>query len=571
MVTPIGRIRVNVNGARGAIGVDIEGTPSPGQVLTKAAGGNRKYIGSTPVTQIADAVKATDLAADTGAQRVGYLGRSQSEKNKDMPSIRDYSANGNGNDDSSAFAKANSELITAYGGGVVDLPSGIYGLSGSVNLGSRVGFRGPGSSESLIQCSGDGFIYPTGAGDHGQTVLQGFRMEGAGKGTGAALSIAMNTQINSNGIPDRIAGVRLRDLVISGFDVGIRGRNMWHAVLDGVRVLSVKRGIELIGQCVSTKIIGCEIVAEGAAWGDGSAGIFADSFSGYSDGIERRPEAVFVGSETLVFGFDTNIDLRRALSAAIVDCGIDYSQRYGIRVSTVDFKLAIRGNYIAVEHDKGASPREVVGVQIDAQGAANKTSMVVADNTIVGVETPNNASKGVRIDGTNRLGRISIDNNNMGPDGSTLGTALYHNTATRLSVTNNRLQGAEYSVRQENGGGHIYGKNDFVGPIVRTGDRKPDYFEASNGGTVSTGYRGRITLDAGATTQTYTPTQLGLPAAFEAGPNGLKLVPRIQQVEGGASRGMVRAYFNVQANLVVTVDNAFGVDSDDLFLEVTAQ
>lgn len=39
-----GGIQVTVTGARGPVGIDIVGVPTPGEFLVKAPGGDRKYL-----------------------------------------------------------------------------------------------------------------------------------------------------------------------------------------------------------------------------------------------------------------------------------------------------------------------------------------------------------------------------------------------------------------------------------------------------------------------------------------------------------------------------------------------
>lgn len=97
-----GRIRVNVTGARGALGIDLQGSPTPGQYLVKGAGGGRAFVPVTPPGQIADAVALTDLASGAGASLVGtsinsgQLSRSLYEKIYETVSVEDFGAIGDG-------------------------------------------------------------------------------------------------------------------------------------------------------------------------------------------------------------------------------------------------------------------------------------------------------------------------------------------------------------------------------------------------------------------------------------------------------------------------------------------
>lgn len=70
-LSPSGRIRINVTGARGGLGIDLQGVPTPGQFLTKVSGGNRRFAAVTPVSGPVNAVALTDLASNIGASLVG--------------------------------------------------------------------------------------------------------------------------------------------------------------------------------------------------------------------------------------------------------------------------------------------------------------------------------------------------------------------------------------------------------------------------------------------------------------------------------------------------------------------
>lgn len=69
-LSPSGRIRINVTGARGALGIDIQGTPQSGQYLVKAPGGGRTYTSASGTG--ADVGLREDLAGPNGASYIGY-------------------------------------------------------------------------------------------------------------------------------------------------------------------------------------------------------------------------------------------------------------------------------------------------------------------------------------------------------------------------------------------------------------------------------------------------------------------------------------------------------------------
>ena len=71
-ISPSGRIRINVTGARGALGIDLQGSPTPGQFLVSAPGGGRKF--QTASGTGSDAGLRGDLASSNGGQYIGIGG-----------------------------------------------------------------------------------------------------------------------------------------------------------------------------------------------------------------------------------------------------------------------------------------------------------------------------------------------------------------------------------------------------------------------------------------------------------------------------------------------------------------
>ena len=143
-LSPSGRIRINVTGARGALGIVTPSTPSAGQFLVKAAGGGaRNYIGLSPVGTPADAVPLTALAAPGGSALVGYKGRSLTEKLSDFVSVKDYGAKANDFtfDNSDAIEAALSDLAGGAYEGAQGLyfPGGVYRITRTIQIGVNNG------------------------------------------------------------------------------------------------------------------------------------------------------------------------------------------------------------------------------------------------------------------------------------------------------------------------------------------------------------------------------------------------------------------------------------------------
>lgn len=109
-INPIGRIRVNVTGARGAIGLDLIGSPQPGQFVVFNA--DRKVQGSAGTG--ADSGLRSDLAAKNGSALNGYIGsnpnalqRSVQAKLRETVSVIDFRFVADV-DDTAAFERASN-------------------------------------------------------------------------------------------------------------------------------------------------------------------------------------------------------------------------------------------------------------------------------------------------------------------------------------------------------------------------------------------------------------------------------------------------------------------------------
>jgi hypothetical protein len=151
-VSPIGRIRVNVFGGRGAIGIDLANDPVSGQYLVKSPGGARRFTTSVAPGG-ADATLRPDLANDdgSGASHVsvkqfgaGAVTQSMLDFARTSVNVRQYGAVGDNTvDDTAAFQAACDALPVT--GGTVEVPhGGWWRIDGVVNINKPIWFRGCG-------------------------------------------------------------------------------------------------------------------------------------------------------------------------------------------------------------------------------------------------------------------------------------------------------------------------------------------------------------------------------------------------------------------------------------------
>lgn len=162
--------RITVTGARGPLGIDVDGTPVPGQFLVKAPGGARKY--QTASGTGADSALRNDLAAtiSPGASRIGMKLAGTGAQPMDVSAIllqhRIHLAsyyNGtltSGVDITTALQNAiNAAALrrTFTGGvGIVYIPAGYYfQLSATITIPAFVIVEGAGKVETYLRRTGN--------------------------------------------------------------------------------------------------------------------------------------------------------------------------------------------------------------------------------------------------------------------------------------------------------------------------------------------------------------------------------------------------------------------------------
>lgn len=139
-----GRIRVNVTGARGALGIELQGTPTPGEFLVKSPGGGRSF--NTATGTGADAGLRADLAAASGSANIGYsvdsdsTERSSEEKLQENFSVNDKGAVGDNSTDNTAAINAAILELCKRGGGRLTFGSAnnAYYAAGTIVVPSNI-------------------------------------------------------------------------------------------------------------------------------------------------------------------------------------------------------------------------------------------------------------------------------------------------------------------------------------------------------------------------------------------------------------------------------------------------
>lgn len=152
------------------------------ELYTKDTNGNIRKFQNT-ATGTADGVHFTQ--AGTGA-----VTRTVDSKLKDVVSVKDFGAVGNGVTEDTAAIQSAIDAVNSGGGGVVYLPKGDY-LVGQINLKSNVSLFGEGKSSALkVKASGGDQTYGLVASNQSNITVSDLRVYGTGL-TAASLTTAV--------------------------------------------------------------------------------------------------------------------------------------------------------------------------------------------------------------------------------------------------------------------------------------------------------------------------------------------------------------------------------------------
>lgn len=536
-----GRIRVNVTGARGALGIDLQGTPTPGQYLVKGAGGGRSFTAVTPPGAIANAVKITDLANSTGANLVGYGGRSLNDKLKESVSVKDapFNAVGDGVNDDTAEIQAAIDFVESNGGGTVFLPRSTYKTTGPIYLRSKVSLVGDGPASILRPNVCHGIIIE--------------KSDEIAPRRVANLRIYGNGGENFSGIyadvsfPDRVQGMVFENLFIDFFGTVIRGKGFWHTSFKSIRANQCRRGVWIYNRAVKITIDDCSFIRGGAIVNtEDSVGLqIGDEASGL------RPEDVQV-TNSIIFGFDIGVRIRQALFGGIVNCDIDACASKVFEIITADGGFTIDDNWCDIIGSTG----NLYGIHALPLGYDPPPINISITNNRIRV--PNTSTAGAEA-----AGMLFEQNqsNYMVMGNSLTGDAPIAIRAE--GVTSGRVERCEFIANKASGQARFFNmagcsidKNTFDGGIILSGNVNMNY--GKNFGAHTTQIRCSISIPAGQTSATATYFSMNMPD-LPLGGYEISAVATERSTEAGRAVSVNPTRSQVTVT-VPTAGNASGVD-----------
>jgi hypothetical protein len=301
-----------------------------------------------------------------------------------------------GTTDMSTALDACSSVASAAGGGTILLQNR-YKRTTSWPMLAKVNIHGVGykSGVEFVNVDGMTFGFTT---SFGKLILDNFYILGVSGTTRRAIYQAGTTDA-----ADELYGVTLSRLLITAWNVPIKFRTVRELHILDCWAQDCNGFIELVGACLSVKILNNTAVY-GAGNGTGNnLGIYLDSYA-YAVGGTVAPEGV-IAKYNHVYGFDTDI---RATTALFVDLNENDLQalEYGIEYGTVQGILNINDNYIEI-----AGSAAVCGVIGHGVGSVLVSQINIMRNNFVATSTTTSVGCQVNDSGNQNQDNVTIEGN----------------------------------------------------------------------------------------------------------------------------------------------------------------
>lgn len=309
-----------------------------------------------------------------------------------------------GTTDMSTALDSCSAVAASAGGGTILLQNR-YKRTTSWSMLAKVNIQGVGykSGIEFSDCDGMTFGFTT---SFGKLILDNFYLLGVGGTTRRAIYQAGTTSAS-----DELYGVTLSRLLITAWNVPIKFRTVRELHILDCWAQDCNGFIELVGACLSVKILNNTAVYGSGNGSGNKLGIYLDSYA-YAVGGTVAPEGV-IAKYNHIYGFDTDI---RATTAIFVDLNENDLQalKYGIEFSTVQGMLNVNDNYIEI-----AGSAAVCGVIGHGVGSALVSQVNIMRNNFVATST------------TTSVGCQVNDSSNQNQDNVTIEGNLFNGFITR--------------------------------------------------------------------------------------------------------------------------------------------
>jgi len=406
------------------MGIKISNLPSATLPLTGSELVPVVQSGVTAKAQIFDL-----LAGSNGSASVGFLqsgtgatSRTVQAKERDIVSVKDFGATGDGTTDDTAAIQA---AITATPiGAVLLFPKATYKISGVSVTGKAITLFGYGAT---INCTGGtGAIQKT---DHGnKLIVKGISFTGSG--SGIYHSVAPSTTVYDELLIEDCAF----DMASGAYSIYSIGSREPVFIKNTFNNTNNANGI-YFSQSVSPFVNLCLFRGTTSS---GTAVNYPGTGTGYDAGLVLR--------DCEIMGWATGVNTVGLDWLCIQGCTIDYNTQ-SIKIAAQD-GANISNNYIG---SVGANAALWLTYNAGAAAPTYCDKIIIENNTFTGHYTGGNTYDCILIDGTVSPDSIQIKNNNI---------HFYTRYGINVTMTNTRLNVSGNSFGQRSGFG--------VAPVYNT-------------------------------------------------------------------------------------------------------
>lgn len=261
--------------------------------------------------------------------------------------VKDYGAVGDGTADDTTEIQAAINAIPS--GGVVLFPAGTYKCTSPIVIPRAMRLvGGTFYSTRLIFIACDGISVNSGVSD--------FHMEHLELALAVRYTTTTNTLagITVNGATNaRPSNHSYRNIYVDGYRTAFRSAYLWSSVFDNVATGFGLIGLDIYGLSVNNHVANCRIAVAIIA---GSRGIVMNGAESWSDATLVASEGWMIAN-SLIYGGEVNVHFRGTTHCQLVNCILDFSQRYGVWITdngtNYSGNLLISGNYIAMTDASG--------------------------------------------------------------------------------------------------------------------------------------------------------------------------------------------------------------------------
>jgi len=379
------------------VGAEVKFTTSQ---INASSYGVASQIGLTPYGWISagnvqDAFEEVvdDLGASSGSTLVNFIqsgtgavSRTLQSKMREIVSIKDFGAVGDGVADDTQAIQDAVDALAAVNGGAVFIPTGTYKITDSIKVtSSKISIYGEGADASIIEAlSCNGIEITTPSSDRNTQFFEDFSLVGASGSTANWAAIVSVLPAGGVSGVDSRDGLHFNRLKIFDWNQGFLISDTWEWSIQFCKIQKVTNPISLGSYSMVGRILNNFMVFENGDSHGGTANAYAIDFTGaVAEGI------VFQNNQ--VFGFDRGVNSPDTTNNIFFNVvANDFScVEYCAFIGTVQNLFRCEGNYFEVRASDG------VGVYIKQQNSELNSQNNIHSNVFINNNAGNTNTIGV--------------------------------------------------------------------------------------------------------------------------------------------------------------------------------